>query len=231
MATHVQDLSRVEAWIFDLDNTLYPASANLFSQIDRRMKAYISATLGLPTDKAFALQKRYYHEHGTTLRGLMLNHSVDPDAFLNFVHDIDHSALAPDPALHDVLTRLPGRKFIYTNGSARHATCVMDRLGVAGHFAGIFDIRASGYIPKPDPQAYVDLIARHAIAPMRAVMFEDSHKNLKPAADLGMATVWIRHAGNAPALGEDLSHCQFITHSLIEWLQETAERLPPQTPG
>ena len=231
MAARAGNLSHVEAWIFDLDNTLYPASANLFGQIDRRMKAYISEALGLPTEEAFALQKRYYHEHGTTLRGLMLNHSVDPEAFLNFVHDIDHSVLEPEPGLDAALARLPGRKFIYTNGSARHAMSVMDRLGVARHFAGIFDIRASGYVPKPDPLAYTDMIARHAIAPTRAVMFEDSHRNLRPAADLGMVTVWVRHPENAAVPAEDLSHCQFVTDNLIDWLRETAEGLPPQIPG
>src|SRR5688572_22224581 len=187
------------------------------------MKAFIAEHLKLPPDDAFALQKRYYRQFGTTLRGLMMNHAIDPDAFLDYVHDIDHSVLAADPALDAALAALPGRRLIYTNGSARHAEKVMERLGVGRHFAAIFDIRAAGYIPKPDPTAYAQLLATHDIDPRRAVMFEDSFLNLKPAADLGMATVWVRHEEHVAGPGDDLSHCHFITDDLIAWLgQATA---------
>ncbi len=213
-------MDHIEAWIFDLDNTLYPASANLFPQIDTRMKAFIGRLLNLSPDDAFTLQKDYYWKYGTTLRGLMLNHDVIPDEFLEYVHDIDHSTLSADAALDAALTLLPGRKFIYTNGSERHAVNVMDRLGVTRHFDGIFDIRASNYIPKPEPAPYAEMIARHAIAPGRAIMFEDIHRNLKPAADLGMETVWVRHAENPAKPGEDLSHCGHVTEDLIGWLHE-----------
>jgi len=213
-------LSSVDTWVFDLDNTLYPASSNLFSQIDVRMKAFISRALDLDPNEAFRLQKKYYHEFGTTLRGLMLNHAIDPDVFLSFVHDIDHSVLDPDPALDDALTSLPGKKIVYTNGSTKHASAVLDQLGVTQHFSAVFDIRAGDYVPKPDPNSYADFLTRHGVNPKSAIMFEDSHKNLKPAHDLGMITVFVRHAGNAPAEGEDLGHCHFTTDNLKGWLCE-----------
>ena len=177
-------------------------------------------------DDAFILQKRYYREFGTTLRGLMLNHKVEPDAFLDYVHDIDHSVLGRDARLDAVLAALPGRKFVYTNGSERHASSVMDRLGVAKHFSGIFDISASRYIPKPDPAPYAELVALHGIEASRAAMFEDIHVNLKPAHALGMTTVWVRHAENPAPAGEDLSHCHHITEDLVGWLETRIPKNP-----
>jgi len=213
-----RDLAHINAWIFDLDNTLYPASANLFAQIDKRMKAFIANALNMTPEDAFVLQKQYYHKHGTTLRGLMINHDVDPNAFLDYVHDIDHSVLSADAKLDQALRVLPGRKFIYTNGSAYHARSVMERLGVAHHFASVYDIHASNYIPKPDPAPYVEMVTKHTIDPSRAVMFEDSHHNLKPAADMGMTTVWVRHAESRVAPDDDLSHCHYTTEDLVGWL-------------
>lgn len=222
------ELAHINAWVFDLDNTLYPASTNLFAQIDVRMKDFISRTLGLTPDEAFKLQKHYFHLYGTSLRGLVLHHNVDPDAFLDYVHDIDHSVLNADPRLDAALSALPGRKLIYTNGSAYHAESVMTRLGVARHFADIFDIRASDYIPKPDPAAYAAMIAKHAVTPTTAIMFEDSHKNLVPAAALGMKTVWVRHEGMPTPEAEDLSHCHYMTDDLLGWLQAVAEAQSPR---
>ncbi len=219
-------MDHIEDWIFDLDNTLYPATANLFPQIDKRMKAFIGQLLKLSPDDAFKLQKDYYWKYGTTLRGLMLNHDIAPDEFIEYVHDIDHSILSHNADLDAALAALPGRKFIYTNGSERHAVNVMDRLGVSRHFDGIFDIRASDYIPKPEPAPYATLIARHAITPTRAIMFEDIHRNLKPAADLGMTTVWVKSDEHTPRPDEDLSHCGHITDDLVSWLREMTPRKP-----
>jgi putative hydrolase of the HAD superfamily len=210
--------ARPRDWIFDLDNTLYPASLHLFPQIDKRMKTFIAEALNMSLDDAFKLQKEYYWKHGTTLRGLMLNHDIPPDEFLAYVHDIDHSVLAPDIALNAALTELPGRKFIYTNGSERHAINVLDRLGITAHFEGIFDIHASNYIPKPEPEPYAALVARHGIDAGRATMFEDIHRNLKPAAALGMTTVWVRHPESPALEGEDMGHCHHVTDDLIAWL-------------
>jgi len=225
MTTGLQDrLSQIDTWVFDLDNTLYPASANLFPQIDVRMKAFIGDLLGLAPDDAFKLQKAYYHEHGTTLRGLMLNHDVDPDDFLEFVHDIDHSVLSPDQALEEVLSQLPGRKLVHTNGSKRHAEEVLNALGIQSQFEAIFDIAAGAYVPKPDPDSYQRFLASHAFEPATAIMFEDSVKNLKPAADLGMVTVLVHHESI-----EDEKpwpdHCHFTTSDLVAWLTEVVSNL------
>lgn len=218
-ANRVSGLCHIDTWVFDLDNTLYPATANLFPQIDVRMKAFIADFLGLDLDEAFRLQKAYYREHSTTLRGLMINHAVDPDAFLDFVHDIDHTVLNPDPELGAVLERLPGRKLVYTNGSADHADGVLQALGVADRFEAVFDIRAGGYIPKPDPDSYRRFLNSHAFDPRSAIMFEDSVKNLKPAEDMGMVTVLVTH-GSVVDEAENAEHCHYITDNLKGWLKD-----------
>jgi putative hydrolase of the HAD superfamily len=226
VALHTPPLRELDAWVFDLDNTLYPASINLFTQIDVRIKMFIAEALKLTPDEAYALQKHYYYRFGTTLRGLMINHAIDPDAFLDYVHDIDHSVLCADPHLDEALARLPGRKFVYTNGSARHAERTLEQLGIAAHFSEVCDIKASGYIPKPDPQPYADFIARHRIDGKRAAMFEDSPRNLKPAAALGMVTVWVRHPENAALKGgEDTAHCDFVTDDLVAWLAHAVHEI------
>lgn len=216
-------LSAVETWVFDLDNTLYPATCNLFPQIDVRMRRFIADRLGLGLDEAFALQKRYYREFGTTLRGLMLVHGLEPSEYLAYVHDIDHSVLEPCPRLQAALARLPGRKLIFTNGSERHAEAVLDRLGLARQFAAIFDVAAAGYVPKPQPETYALLCDRHAVDPRRAAMIEDLQRNLEPAFRLGMKTVWVRHsdhpdAAHAALEDGDLSHVDYITDDLAGWL-------------
>src|SRR5215470_11101633 len=145
---HLRSVDHVTDWVFDLDNTLYPARCNLFAQVDRRIGLFIEGLLGLEQGPARELQKRYFREHGTTLRGLMTHHGIDPRAFLDFVHEIDLAPVPPSPALDAALAALPGRKFIFTNGSVAHADRVMGRLGVAHHFEGIFDIVAADYLPK-----------------------------------------------------------------------------------
>ncbi|MEC4594615.1 MULTISPECIES: pyrimidine 5'-nucleotidase [Nitrospirillum] len=183
--------AHIDTWIFDLDNTLYPAACNLFAQVDVRIGAYIANALGLDADAAKRLQKDYFRQYGTSLRGLMLNHGVQPGPFLDYVHDIDVSAILPQPAMAESLAALPGRKIIYTNGSAGHAENVMRRLGVADQFHAVFDIVAADFTPKPDALPYTTLIQRHGIDPTRAVMVEDIARNLEPARALGMATVLV----------------------------------------
>jgi putative hydrolase of the HAD superfamily len=216
-------LDHIEDWIFDLDNTLYPASSSLFPQIDLRMRRYIADALHLSLDDAFALQKRYYHQYGTTLRGLMLAHDVEPAAFLSYVHDIDHSVLQPAPRLAAALDRLPGRKVVYTNGSERHAINVLAHLGLSRQFAAIFDIVAAGYIPKPDVESYARMMARHAIDGRHAIMFEDLARNLLPAADAGMTTVWVRDDAHSHWTGDaivDPVRIHHITDDLTAWLEQ-----------
>lgn len=218
-------LDHVREWVFDLDNTLYPADCRLFDQIDRRMGEFISGLLGLDFPAARRLQKDYFHHYGTTLRGLMDNHGVDPDHFLAYVHEIDSSVVPESPALVAVLDRLAGRKLVFTNGPHSHAKTVLERLGVHGHFDGIFDVADAGYIPKPDPECYLALIARHDIDPKGAILFEDIGRNLAPAADLGMTTVLVTSATNPdtpPDPPEDADHIHHVTGDLVGWLERVA---------
>ena len=181
----------MDVWLFDLDNTLYPPETEFMSLIEARMTAFVARETGLPRDAAWALQKRYLHEHGTTLAGLMAHHGVDPEAFLDEVHDVSMDALAPDPALRESLSRLPGRRLVFTNGDERHAARVLDKLAIADRFEAVFHIAAADYVPKPAPATFARLVAAHAIDPRRACFFEDSEKNLAPAADIGMTTVLV----------------------------------------
>ncbi len=187
------DFRHVEAWIFDLDNTLYPASSDLFAQIDAKMTNYVQALLGLGWDDARALQKAYYRDHGTTLNGLMQNHGVEPDEFLGAVHDIDLAALMPDADLKAAIARLPGRRFIFTNGCRDHAARVLKQLQIETLFDAIWDIRSLDYCPKPDAQGYRRMLDDHEVDPARAAMFEDSARNLVPAHELGLTTVWLKN--------------------------------------
>ena len=222
------DLSHVEFWIFDLDNTLYPAQCRLFDQVERRIGLYIEQLLNLDREAARALQKQYFRDHTTTLKGLMVNHGVDPAHFLDFVHDIDYSPVEASPALDASLKALPGRKIIFTAGDVPHAERVMERLGVAHHFEAIFDIAAGDYWPKPHKQIYEKLIVKHGVDPTRACMADDIAVNLKPACDMGMRTVWIRTEESVKrAEGLNLDHIHHQTDDLASWLADwIAERSP-----
>jgi putative hydrolase of the HAD superfamily len=211
---------RVEDWIFDLDNTLYPASCNLFRQVDRRIREYIQGFLGLDEEQAHGLQRRYFRAHGSSMRGMMLHHGMDPGAFLGYVHDIDLSPVPPAPGLDTALARLPGRKTVYTNGSTAHAGRVLERLGITRHFSAVFDIVEAGYLPKPQPESYRRLVARYGIDPARAVLVEDLAQNLGPAAALGMTTVWVAQDSHdlSAQPGDDTVH--HVIHDLAAWLAE-----------
>jgi putative hydrolase of the HAD superfamily len=189
----------VEAWVFDLDNTLYPADCNLFAQIDRRMGEFIARSLSLPLAEAQALRESYYYEHGTTLAGLVRLHGTSPDAFLDYVHDIDLSAVSPSPELAAALAALPGRKFIFTNGSRKHAEAVASRLGVNGLFEDICDIHALEYIhPKPKREAYERFVGAHRVVPRQTAMFDDLPHNLETAHLMGMTTVLVQGLTDHP---------------------------------
>lgn len=222
-AAQARALRDAECWLFDLDNTLYPPTINLFAEIDQRMRDFIAAHLGLDIDAAYALQKQYFREHGTTLRGLMDRHALAPGPFLDHVHDIDLTLLDPAPDLACALARLPGRKLVFTNASARHAERVMERLGIADQFEAIFDIEAADYRPKPDPVIYGWLLDRHRVDPRAAVMVEDMARNLKPAADLGITTVWIRNASEHARFDLDAEdHLHHVIDDLTLWLTTIA---------
>ncbi len=194
--------AHVRDWVFDLDNTLYPHHTNLFAQIDRKMTAYVSELLTLPSDEARTLQKQLYHEYGTTMAGLMARHAIDSDDFLQKVHDIDYTPVQPDPKLGAAIKALPGRKFIFTNGDRRHAERTAGRLGILDHFDDIFDIVAAGLTPKPAQAPYDLFLALHRIVGENAAMFEDLARNLKVPKALGMTTVLIAPNNFEPTFTE-----------------------------
>lgn len=185
------DLAHISTWVFDLDNTLYPADCNLFAQVDRRMADYIAKALDLPLPHARFIQKDYYKRFGTTLSGLMKLHDLDPTPFLDYVHDIDVTMVSKAPELSNAIDALPGRKFIYTNGSRSHAERVALQLGILDHFEDITDIASNNYCAKPDREAYRTFLKHHAIAPSSASMFEDMPHNLEAPHALGMVTVLV----------------------------------------
>ncbi len=216
-------LRHIESWIFDLDNSLYPASANLFALIDIRMGEYIQRLLGCEPEEARRVQKGYFHEHGTTLAGLMAANGVDPHEFLNYVHDIDLARISADPALVAAIDRLPGRKFVFTNGDAAYAGRVLEKLGLANLWDGLHDIHAMDYIPKPNPSAYAALCARYAIDPAQALFVEDMARNLEPAKALGMTTVWVDNGSERGSHGADPAFIDYTTHDIGVWLNEILE--------
>lgn len=190
----------VETWIFDLDNTLYPPSARLFDQIDRRMTGFIVRVLGMSDAEADQLRRDYWLAHGTTLAGLRHHHGIDPEAFLEHAHDIDLSGLAPVPVLAEAIAALPGRRIVHTNGSRGHAARVLAALGLENTFDASFGIDDLEFHSKPTPEAYAALISRHGHDPARSVMIEDSHGNLAEPKRLGMTTVWLTHGADAGAV-------------------------------
>lgn len=222
------DPTRVDCWVFDLDNTLYSASINLFDQIDVRMGQFIANLLGCDRTEARRVQKMYFHDHGTTLAGLIHYHAVDPREFLNYVHDIDFAVLANAPRLADRLMALPGRRLIFTNGDADYATNVLNALGIAHCFDGLYDIHAMNYRPKPEPSAYTGFIAAHDVDPTRAVFLEDSARNLPPAKALGMQTIWVDEATEWGHLAKDDAAIDEVVGDLEIWLDSVLATLAEQ---
>ena len=217
-----QDLRDLGHWVFDLDNTLYPVSANLFDQIDKKMCAYIADYLGLSHAEAYKVQKRYFREHGTSLRGMMENHGMDPGPYLDDVHAIDLSALKRDTQMNAALHQLPGQKVVFTNAATNYALNVLEQLGIRHHFSGVFDIADAGFMPKPEPAPYDAVIRRFGIDPKSAVMVEDIARNLQPAADLGMKTVWVETDRPWAYAEADTVTPDFTTTHLSAWLAEVA---------
>ena len=214
----------VEAWVFDLDNTLYPHHL-LWQQVDDRIRSFIAEFLQVPQGEAFRIQKDYYKRYGTTMRGLMTEHGLEPDDYLEYVHQIDHSPLEPNPALGAALEKLPGRKLILTNGTRKHADAVMKRLAVHEHFDDVFDIIAAELEPKPSPKTYERFLVRHAVDPGKAAMFEDLARNLEAPHALGMTTVLVVPQGQREVFredweleGRDEPHVDHVTDDLAGFL-------------
>jgi putative hydrolase of the HAD superfamily len=214
------DLRHIDTWVFDLDNTLYHPRHDLFKQIDVRMGAYIQRLLNVDAVEARRVQKTYFRDHGTTLRGLMAHYEIDPHHFLDDVHDIDVTIVPPDAALNDVLHNLPGRKLIFTNGDTPYARRVLNRIGIEAHFTGIQCIIGQKFVPKPDPLVYTQFTNEFAIDPARTIFFEDMARNLAPAKKLGWTTVWMNNGSEWGDTGSGDGHIDFETDDLASWLNQ-----------
>jgi putative hydrolase of the HAD superfamily len=220
---------QVETWVFDLDNTLYPHHVNLWQQVDERIRDYIANFLKVTHEEAFRLQKDYYKRYGTSMRGLMTEHGMKPDDFLDFVHQVDHSPLEPNPALGVAIEKLEGRKLILTNGTRRHAEAVLARLGLETHFDDVFDIVAAELEPKPSAQTYDRFLARHGVDAAKAAMFEDLARNLAVPHALGMTTVLVVPQNTREVFreaweleGRDAPHVDHVTDDLVAFLETIA---------
>jgi putative hydrolase of the HAD superfamily len=229
-ALPVRGFGAVETWVFDLDNTLYPHHLNLWQQVDVRIRDYIAGFLKVTHDEAFRLQKDLYRRYGTSLRGLMEEHGVDPDEFLDVVHQIDHSPLTPNPALGAAIASLPGRKLILTNGTRAHAEAVMRRLEIEQHFEDVFDIAAAELEPKPRAIVYDRFLARHDVDPAKAAIFEDLARNLEVPHARGMTTVLVVPEGTREVFreewelaGRDEPHVDHVTDDLTGFLRGIAD--------
>jgi putative hydrolase of the HAD superfamily len=226
---HIESFRHIETWVFDLDNTLYPHHVNLWQQVDERIRDYIAGFLAIPREQAFRVQKDYYKRYGTSMRGLMTEHGMKPDDFLDFVHQIDHSPLQANAALGRAIAALGGRKLILTNGTRRHAQAVLARLELEHHFDDVFDIVAAELEPKPSPQTYARFLSAHAVDPGRAAMFEDLARNLAVPHRLGMTTVLVVPESTRAVLreeweleGRDAPHVDHVTDDLAGFLARVA---------
>ena len=217
-------LADVESWIFDLDNTLYRTTPGMLAQIDDLMGSFISDFLNVDREEARRIQKGYFRSHGLTLRGLMVEHGLDPQDYIDHLSVLDLSDVKPDPALADRLDALPGRKIIYTNAFTEHTREVMQRIGITGQFDAVFDISDADFVPKPAIDSYRRLCDLHNVDPARSVMVEDIAKNLEPAAALGMTTVWVRTETSWAKDVKETDHIHHITDDLISWLDDATIR-------
>ena len=214
-----QRFAHIRDWIFDLDNCLYPASAGLFDLIDERMSAYIERLLDCDAQEANRVQNAHFHEYGTTLAGLMKEHGVDPHHFLADVHDIALERLQCDERLGRFLHRLPGRRFVFTNGDEPYARRVLEKIGVGEHFDDLHDIHASSYRPKPDPHGYALLCERFEIDPAHALLVDDMVQNLAPAKALGITTIWVDNGSERGNHNYDGAVVDERISDVGDWLQ------------
>jgi len=213
-------LAEIKDWVFDLDNTIYPANSSLFPRVAERMTGFIMDHFNMGAEEAAEMKTRLFRKYGTTMHGLMREHNMEPDAFLAYVHEIDLSDVSYDADLDNFIASLPGRKHIYTNGTTRHADRILEAFGIRQHFDFIFDIVASDHVPKPDPRPYQTFIEQSKVNPHSCVMVEDMARNLKPAAALGMKTVWLVSDHDWAANGADEEYVHYISADLKTFLAE-----------
>ena len=217
------DLKEIKYWIFDLDNTLYSGDTKVFDQVDKKMSKFISDKLNVSIDEAKKIQKNYFHEYNTTLNGMIKNHEIDADEFLEFVHDVNLDFLKANKPLEQEIANLKGKKFIFTNGSKAHAANVTKRIGIEKLFDGVFDIVESDFIPKPSIEPYKKIIEKYKIEPQYSIFIEDIARNLKPAHELGMKTVWIKNDEPWAAKFSDSDFINYKTNDLAKFLKEINE--------
>ena len=210
----------IKCWIFDLDNTLYSGKTKVFEQVDKKMSKYISDKLNVSIEEAKKIQKNYFHEYNTTLNGMIKNHKVNTNEFLEFVHDINIDFLKKDLKLSEEIERLDGKKIIFTNGSRKHALNVTRRIGIDQHFDDIFDIVDSEFMPKPLIEPYKKLVEKHKIDPKLSVFIEDIARNLKPAYEMGMKTIWIENEEPWAKKFSDSNFVNYRTNNLSEFLKK-----------
>ena len=210
-----QDLNHIRHWVFDLDNTLYQPSIRLFDQIEVKMRDYIVSNLKLTPQAADTLRYVYWRRYGTTLVGLMQEHDIDPDPFLEQVHDIDFSKLPKNHALAKAIEALPGRKIIYTNGTATYAQKVVNALGLGGRFDAFYGIEHAAYHPKPKSEAYAIIFGDEDLQANQSAMFEDDPRNLNVPHQLGLKTILV-NASNT----EDKPHIDYQTNDIAQFLRQ-----------
>ena len=216
----MKSFNSIKYWIFDLDNTLYSGKTKVFEQVDKRMSKYISNKLSTSLEEAKKIQKNYFYKYNTTLNGMIKNHKIDPDEFLEFVHDINIDFLQKDPALAKEIEKLDGKKIIFTNGSRKHAINVSKKIGIDQLFDDIFDIVDAEFIPKPLLEPYKKLVKKHKIDPKLCVLVEDIARNLKPAYEMGMKTVWIENDEPWASKFSDSEFVNYRTNNLSEFLKK-----------
>ena len=219
----MKDLSKIKFWLFDLDNTLYSGDTKVFDQVDKKMSKFISEKLKVSLKEAKKIQKNYFHEYNTTLNGMIKNHDIDANEFLEFVHDVDLEFLKKDEPLKKEIEKLKGKKIIFTNGSKAHASNVTSRIGIEQLFDGVFDIVDSDFYPKPSMEPYKKIIENYKIVPEYCIFFEDIARNLKPAYELGMKTVWIENDEPWAAKYSEEEFVNYKTGSLTKFLKEINE--------
>ena len=210
----MKDLSEIDCWIFDLDNTLYPASVDLFGQIKIKMSNYIMKLLDVDEATAEKIRAEYWKKYGTSLAGLMQNYKIDPNDFLKVVHDIDFSMLPKDLDLLDALNNLPGRKLVYTNGTVPYAREVLKYRGVLSVFDEIYGIEDAAYIPKPFPEAFEIIFSKAKIVPNRSAMFEDEERNLEVPFKLGLKTILVSDVQS------NVEHVSYSIKRLTDFLRQ-----------
>ena len=216
----MKKLQAIKCWIFDLDNTLYSGKTRVFEQVDKKMSKYISEKLNVNIVEAKEIQKNYFYEYNTTLNGMINNHKIDANEFLEFVHDVDIDFLKKDSLLNEELMKLDGKKIIFTNSSRKHAMNVIRKIGIDQHFDDIFDIVDSEFVPKPDIVSYKKLVEKHKIDPKLCVFIEDIARNLKPAYEMGMKTIWIENDEPWARKFSDSDFVNYKTNNLPEFLKQ-----------